>query len=162
MMMMKSSTMAIVAVVAVIAAAAVLAGVAVEAAGENLQWHAELFAKADANHDGVLSKQEFATLHAYMLPSGTYKPALIEATAETNNNINNKQHEPVFVQPMAFLQTQSMLHDPRPSSVITNRGRHPGGCYRVCPQPVVHRNRESFGGPFGPDPYYTYGNNHMY
>jgi hypothetical protein len=53
----------------------------------------------------------------------------------------------------------------RISDALQRGGRRvggPPGCYRVCPQPVVFRNGEPFGGPFGPDPYYSYGQNHLY
>ena len=66
-----------------------------------------------------------------------------------------------FVKPTLFTLIFALLG---PNALMAGGRRKggPGGCYRVCPQPVVHRNGEPFGGPFGPDPYYTYGSNHLY
>lgn len=136
------------------------------------QYMSELFQRADADNNGALDAHEFATLQAHILPSGNFIPAKVDESLA----------EPTFYEPAAtklfdksqkstsldetqdtatsFLETQV---DPAARTArLTKFGRRVGGCYRVCPQPVVFRSGEPFGGPFGPDPYYSYGQNSMY
>lgn len=134
-----------------LAAAAVAAVLAASGARGSVEEH---FRRADANGDGVLSMEEFSTLSRHLLPSGSFRPAVVEA-------------EPTFYHDEAAFASLLEVAAKEPATdnraaMLAKRARHPGGCYRTCPTPVVFNNGEAFGGPFGPDPYYSYGQNHMY
>jgi hypothetical protein len=115
----------------------------------------------------------FLSLQKHVLSRGNFIPARVEAAEKeptyyvpvarrAPSKADDNDDDDSFVQVGAGASEDPRDERRRRLGRMTDKGRHPGGCYRVCPQPVIFRNGEPYGGPFGPDPFYSYGNNHMY